>query len=92
VVACGLPEWFCELWVCECCFGPDGQAIFHVDRLVDSLYANDQHISSGWHPGYVPFALCKTIEEANEACDRMKRKQKLLADLRHRTKEVANYG
>jgi len=77
--ACGLPEELCGLWVAECHFGPAG-LVFHVETLGTVLQTNDTHIGRGWHAGYAPFALCRTVEAAHAACDCVKRKQEVLRD------------
>jgi len=86
--ACGLPEALADLWACECCFGPDGEAVFHVDTLAAVLQTNDHHVGRGRHPGYVLFAICRTVEAAHAACDRMRRKQQVLRDLQSREERL----
>ena len=78
MAACGLPEWMGELRVCECGFDASGGPVFHIDQLAVVLQTNDRPIGRGWHPGYVPFALCRTVEGAHDACERMKSKQRIL--------------
>jgi hypothetical protein len=82
MAACGLPEWMDELWVCEAAVDANAKLIFHIDRLVEVLRTNDQHVANGWHTGFVPFAVCHTIKEADAACERMRKKHRALRRLR----------
>ncbi len=83
LAACGLPKELGDLWACEVAFDAYGQPIFHIEPLMDVLQTNEVHAANGWHAGFVMFALCKTIEEANATCDRMRKKQHALMKLRH---------
>lgn len=86
-----MPEWVGDVWVCECHFGPNGRPTFHIDKLADTLATNDIHVGRGWHPGYVPFALCRTVEEAQNICGRMKNKQRMLAELKGRWRHTEKF-
>ena len=81
MAACGLPEWLGALWVCEVAFDADGTATFNVENLATVLWTNEIHAARGWHSGFVPFGFFRTAEEAHAACDRMRRKQKVLRQL-----------
>jgi hypothetical protein len=60
-----------ELWRAECCIGPDGVAVFHVETREEALRTNLLQIVRGWSAGYIPFALCEIVEATHTACDMM---------------------
>ena len=69
-----------DLWLAECCIGPDGVAVFHIETLEEALQTNALQIMRGWSAGYVPFALCETTEAAHAACDAMRELQGLFRE------------
>ena len=86
--ASDLPECLADLWVVEVRFDETGEAVFHVEDLVTVLQTNDTHTANGWHSGFAPFALCRTVEEAHAVCDRMRRKQKVLREMQQDDERV----
>jgi len=73
--AADLPEHLGDVWVAEALIDGNGAVTFHVGRLVDALGMNELQVRHGWSSGYVPFALCWTMDEAYAACERMKHQQ-----------------
>jgi len=55
-----------SLWVAE---WSEDQKCFNVETLDAILKRNFQIMAEGNGGGYIPFAICKTIREANEACE-----------------------
>jgi len=70
----GLPD---DLWACEALVD-DGVTIYHVARLSEILAMNDIQLGRGWSAGFAIFALCRTVDEAHVACERMRAKQRAL--------------
>lgn len=64
-----------DLWLAECCIGPDGAVVFHVETLAEALRTNLVQIVRGWSANYVPFALVESVEAARAACDAMRQLQ-----------------
>jgi len=60
-----------DLWLAECCIGPDGVPVFHVETLEEALRTNAVQIARGWSAGFIPFALRENVEAAHAACDAM---------------------
>ena len=54
---------------------------YPVAKLADFLDMNGLQGRRGWSSGYVLFALCRTMDEAHAACERMKRQQAAGAEL-----------
>ena len=89
IKAAGLPEGLGDMWVAEVLIDGEDAATFHVAQLADVLGMNELQVCQGWSSGYVPFALCRTMDEAHAACEQMKRQQAAGAEL---TANVATSG
>ncbi len=81
IKAAGLPEHLGDLWVAETMIDGNGVTTYHVAQLADVLEMNELQVRQGWSSGYVLFALCRTMDEAHAACERMKRQQAAGAEL-----------
>ncbi|HRV49595.1 MAG: hypothetical protein RBS72_21985 [Sedimentisphaerales bacterium] len=81
ITAAGLPAELGDLWVVEAVVDSNGAAVFNIDRLVNVLATNHLQVCRGWSSGYVPVALCKTVEDATDTVEFLNRKKKALADL-----------
>ncbi|HPC96923.1 MAG TPA: hypothetical protein PLU87_18410 [Sedimentisphaerales bacterium] len=79
--AAGLPETLGDLWVAEAMVDGNGVTTYHVAQLADVLEMNELQVRQGWSSGYVPFALCRTVDEAHDACEQMRRQQAAGAEL-----------
>ncbi len=81
IKAAGLPEHLGDLWVAETMIDGNGVTTYHVAQLADVLEMNELQVRQGWSSGYMPFALCRTMDEAHAACEQMKRQQAAGAEL-----------
>lgn len=81
ITAAGLPAELGDLWVVEAIVDSNGSTNFSIDRLFNVLGMNHLQVCRGWSSGYVPVALCQTIDEATDTVEFLRRKQKVLADL-----------
>lgn len=70
--AAGLPD---DFWAAEALVDDAGVTVYHVAPLSEILAMHDLQIGRGWSAGFAIFALCRTRDEAMEACERMGRKQ-----------------
>lgn len=67
-----MMDFLNDLWVAE--YSAE-QKCFNVDILKNALAANAQMIVNKTNNDYLIFGIFKTAEEANAACDAMKRIQ-----------------
>jgi len=81
ITAAGLPAELGDLWVVEAIVDSNGSTNFSIDRLFNVLGTNHLQVCRGWSSGYVPVALCKTVDEATDTVEFLRRKQRALADL-----------
>lgn len=81
ITAAGLPAELGDLWVVEAIVDSNGCTNFSIDRLFNVLGTNHLQVCRGWSSGYVPVALCQTVDEATDTVEFLRRKQKVLADL-----------
>ncbi len=81
ITAAGLPAELGDLWVVEAIVDSNGCTSFSIDRLFNVLGTNHLQVCRGWSSGYVPVALCQTVDEATDTVEFLRRKQKVLADL-----------
>jgi len=82
IKAAGLPEHLGNVWVVEAMIDGNGVTTYNVERLSVVLGANELQVGRGQPTGYIPFALCRSLNRAKETIERMKRKQVNLAALR----------
>jgi len=82
ITTAGLPAELGDLWVVEAIVDSNGGTNFSIDRLFNVLGTNHLQVCRGWSSGYVPVALCRTVDEASDTVEFLRRKQRALADLR----------
>jgi len=82
ITAACLPAELGDLWVVEAIVDSNGGTNFSIDRLFNVLGTNHLQVCRGWSSGYVPVALCRTVDDASDTVEFLRRKQRALADLR----------